>query len=308
MGTSFTADHARLVARYADEATLIFDADSAGQKGTQRAISLLRSNGVHIRVVSIPDGKDPDEFIKKNGPERFRLLLERSANDVEYQLMELGRRHMLGTADGQVAYLREAADLLAGLGSPIERDVYAGKLAAELAVSKDAILQQVNYSVEKKRKQQKDRQLSQIVRQTENTIRKVNPGAEKHLRAVSAEEGLLGLLLLNPDFIGPMAERLPPEHMVTDFNRRLYRQLIERHKNGLLVELAFLSADYSEDEMAYMSRMVRDAKEREASLAEARGYADIIREEYSLRGLENPADVPEDKIHEILAAMRDLKK
>ena len=308
LGTSFTADHARLVARYADEATLIFDADSAGQKGTQRAISLLRSNGVHIRVVSIPDGKDPDEFIKKNGPERFRLLLERSANDVEYQLMELGRRHMLGTADGQVAYLREAADLLAGLGSPIERDVYAGKLAAELAVSKDAILQQVNYSVEKKRKQQKDRQLSQIVRQTENTIRKVNPGAEKHLRAVSAEEGLLGLLLLNPDFIGPMAERLPPEHMVTDFNRRLYRQLIERHKNGLLVELAFLSADYSEDEMAYMSRMVRDAKEREASLAEARGYADIIREEYSLRGLENPADMPEDKIHEILAAMRDLKK
>lgn len=131
--------------------------------------------------------------------------------------------------------------------------MYAGKLAAELAVSKDAILQQVNYSVEKKRKQQKDRQLSQIVRQTENTIRKVNPGAEKHLRAVSAEEGLLGLLLLNPDFIGPMAERLPPEHMVTDFNRRLYRQLIERHKNGLLVELAFLSADYSEDEMAYMS-------------------------------------------------------
>ena len=186
--------------------------------------------------------------------------------------------------------------------------MYAGKLAAELAVSKDAILQQVNYSVEKKRKQQKDRQLSQIVRQTENTIRKVNPGAEKHLRAVSAEEGLLGLLLLNPDFIGPMAERLPPEHMVTDFNRRLYRQLIERHKNGLLVELAFLSADYSEDEMAYMSRMVRDAKEREASLAEARGYADIIREEYSLRGLENPADMPEDKIHEILAAMRDLKK
>ena len=146
------------------------------------------------------------------------------------------------------------------------------------------------------------------MRQTENTIRKVNPGAEKHLRAVSAEEGLLGLLLLNPDFIGPMAERLPPEHMVTDFNRRLYRQLIERHKNGLLVELAFLSADYSEDEMAYMSRMVRDAKEREASLAEARGYADIIREEYSLRGLENPADMPEDKIHEILAAMRDLKK
>ena len=67
LGTSFTADHARLVARYAKEAILIFDADGAGQKGTQRAIGLLRETGVDIRVVSIPDGKDPDEFIKKNG-------------------------------------------------------------------------------------------------------------------------------------------------------------------------------------------------------------------------------------------------
>ena len=136
----------------------------------------------------------------------------------------------------------------------------------------------------------------------------MTPGAGKHLRAVSAEERLLGLLLLNPDFIGPIAKQLPPEHMVTDFNRRLYQQLLERQKSGLLVELSFLSADYSEEEMAYMSRMVRDAKASEASLAEGRNYAEIIREEYRLRGLENPADMPEAKIHEVLAAMRNLKK
>ncbi len=308
LGTSFTADHARLVARYADEAVLIFDADAAGQKGTQRAIDLLRRTGVHIRVVTIPDGKDPDEFIKKNGPERFRLLLERSANDVEYRLIELGQRHMMGTADGRVEYLREAAALLAGLASPIERDVYAGKLAAELSVSKDAILQQVNYSLKKQQKQQKDRQLSQIVRQTENTMRRVNPEAEKHLRAVSAEEGLIGLLLLHPDFIRTMAEELPPEFMATAFNRRLYQLLIDRQKNGLLVEMTVFSADYDDNEMAYITRMVLNAREREGSLEEARHYAKILREEYQLRGLEEPATLSEDKIQEVLAAMRDLKK
>ena len=308
LGTSFTANHAHLVSRYADEAVLIFDADAAGQKGTQRAINLLRGTGVNIRVVTIPDGKDPDEFIKKNGPERFRLLLERAANDVEYRLIELGQRHMLGTSDGRVGYLREAAELLAGLASPIERDVYAGKLATELSVSKDAILQQVNYSLQKKRKQQKDRQLSQIVRNTENTMRRVNPEADKHVRAVSAEEGLIGLLLLHPDFIRPVAESLPPERMATTFNRRLYQLLIDRQKNGLLVELSFLSADYNEEEMAYISRMVRDARDRETSLAEAQRYAEILREEYRLRGLEDPAALPEEKIHEVLAAMRDLKK
>lgn len=105
---------------------------------------------------------------------------------------------MLGTADGKVAYLREAAALLAELQSPIERDVYAGKLSAELGVNKSAILDQVQELMERRKKQQKSRQLSQIVRNTENTIKKANPDAAAHPRAVSAEEGLLGLLLLNP--------------------------------------------------------------------------------------------------------------
>lgn len=76
--------------------------------------------------------------------------MERAANDVEYRLIELGRRYSLDTADGRVLYLKEAAGLLAGLSSPIERDVYAGKLAQELSVSKEALLSQV----ESRRRQQ----------------------------------------------------------------------------------------------------------------------------------------------------------
>ena len=308
LGTSFTADHARLIARYADEVVLIFDADAAGQKGTQRAIGLLRESGMDIRVIAIPDGKDPDEFIKLHGPERFRLLLERSANDVEYRLMMLGKQHLLNTPDGKVAYLRQAAELLAGLSSPIERDVYAGKLAQELGVSKEAILNQVQYIAEKRRKQQKDRQLSQIVRQTENTIRKSNPEAPQYPRAVSAEEGLLGLLLLHPDYIAPVAAMLPPEELVTAFSRGVYQTLLERQKSGLLVEIGFLSGIYDDDDMGYISRMVKDARERRQSLEEAKQYAEVIRAENRLKALKHPESLPEDSIKDVLTALRREKK
>ena len=307
LGTSFTAEHARLIARYAEEVILVFDADSAGQKGTQRAIGLLRQTGVDIRVISIPDGKDPDEFIKHHGPERFRLLLERSANDVEYRLIALGKRHMLGTADGKVAYLREAAALLAELQSPIERDVYAGKLSAELGVNKSAILDQVQELMERRKKQQKSRQLSQIVRNTENTIKKANPDAAAHPRAVSAEEGLLGLLLLNPDYIGRIAGRLPPEIFATDFNRGLYQRLIQRYESGQPVDLAFLSADYDGDGMGYISRMIRDARERVNSLEEAGRYAGVIEEEFRLQSLNDPRGMSDEKISEVLEALRKAK-
>ena len=307
LGTSFTAEHARLIARYAEEVILVFDADSAGQKGTQRAIGLLRQTGVDIRVISIPDGKDPDEFIKHPGPERFRLLLERSANDVEYRLIALGKRHMLGTADGKVAYLREAAALLAELQSPIERDVYAGKLSAELGVNKSAILDQVQELMERRKKQQKSRQLSQIVRNTENTIKKANPDAAAHPRAVSAEEGLLGLLLLNPDYIGRIAGGLPPEMFATDFNRGLYQRLIQRYESGQPVDLAFLSADYDGDGMGYISRMIRDARERVNSLEEAGRYAGVIEEEFRLQSLNDPRGMSDEKISEVLEALRKAK-
>ena len=307
LGTSFTAEHARLIARYAEEVILVFDADSAGQKGTQRAIGLLRQTGVDIRVISIPDGKDPDEFIKHHGPERFRLLLERSANDVEYRLIALGKRHMLGTADGKVAYLREAAALLAELQSPIERDVYVGKLSAELGVNKSAILDQVQELMERRKKQQKSRQLSQIVRNTENTIKKANPDAAAHPRAVSAEEGLLGLLLLNPDYIGRIAGGLPPEMFATDFNRGLYQRLIQRYESGQPVDLAFLSADYDGDGMGYISRMIRDARERVNSLEEAGRYAGVIEEEFRLQSLNDPRGMSDEKISEVLEALRKAK-
>lgn len=307
LGTALTVENARLIARYADEVTLIFDADAAGQKATQRSIGILRNTGIDIRVVTIPDGKDPDEYIRRNGPERFKLLLERSANDVEYRLMELGRQQALNTEKGRVAYLRSAAALLAELSSPVERDVYAGKLAEELSVSKQALLSQIQYFIERKRRQQKERPLSKMIRQNENTMQKANPDAGRHPRAVSAEEQLLGLLLLNPDYIAPLAQELPESCFSTVFNRRLYEQLLARQKQGLSLDPALLAGDFSEDETAYITHMMIRARDITNTLDEARRFAQVIRTESLLKEADDPSGKSPDQLQKMLKVYRDQK-
>lgn len=307
LGTAFPEPQIQLIARYADRINLIFDADGAGQKATRRAIDNLRKTGLDVRVVTIPDGKDPDEFIRRNGADAFRLLLNRSANAVEYRLLEIGKNLNMQDPNDKVAYLKEAAQLLAQLDSEVERDVYAGRLAELLTISKEAILREIQSYRRKRQKTQQNRQLSELVRQEKKDLRRVNPEADTFPRAASAEESLLGTLILHPDYIRRVRAALPPEQFVTAFGRELYTRLVERDKQGLLVELAFLAPYYDDEGMGYISRMVRDARERATTPEEAESFATIIREENALRALSDPGGVADDDIQQVLEALRARK-
>lgn len=306
LGTAFPDEQIQLIARYADRINLIFDADGAGQKATRKAIDNLRKTGLDVRVVTIPDGKDPDEYIKKNGAEAFKLLLDRSANAIEYRLLEIGRTNDIHTPNGKVAYMKEATTMLARLDSPVERDVYAGRLSDLLGVSKDAILQEIQNHRRRQQRTAERQQLNTILRQETKELRKVNPQADKFPRAAAAEESLLGTLILHPDYIPQAKKELPPEQMLTDFNRALYARLLDRHGQGLMVELAFLSADYDELGMAYISRMVKDAKDRVAE--DITAYIAIIREEYALKDMADPSAASDESIQKMLETLRARKQ
>ena len=307
LGTSFPEEQMQLIARYADRINLIFDADSAGQKATRRAIENLRRTGLDVRVVTIPNGKDPDEFIKNNGAAAFKLLLDRAANAVEHRLLEIGREHNLQTSEGKLAYYGEAAKLLAALDSPVERDLYAGRLSEILTVSKEAILQEIDSIRRKKQRQAVKQQLPNLIRQEKREMQSVNPDAVKFERAAAAEESLLGILILHPNFIRQVRETLPPEQMMTEFNRGLYRRLLDRDRHGLMVELAFLAADYDEAGMAYITRMVKDVGDRIVTPEEVARCAAVIREEYSLRHMTDPSAASDEDIQAMMDALRKRK-
>ncbi|MBR4123330.1 MAG: DNA primase, partial [Clostridia bacterium] len=102
LGTAFTSEQANLIARYTKEIVLMMDSDTAGHKAIKKASQLLENTGLEVRVVIIPDGKDPDEFIKKSGPERFRALLEGAVSDIEYKLLMAADGINLDSDDGRL--------------------------------------------------------------------------------------------------------------------------------------------------------------------------------------------------------------
>lgn len=308
LGTSFTADHANLMARYADEAVLIFDSDDAGQKGAARAMGLLRNTGIRVRVVRIPDGKDPDEFLRHHPPEALKLLIDRAANDVEYRLSTLRSNHVVETSEGKVGYLSEAIKLVASLDSPVERDVYASRLSQDLAVSKTAIMQQIEDTIKRKQRSQTRQRLTNEVRRAESFTARVNPEALEFVRAASAEEALLGAMLLHPDRIGRVREMLSIDDMITPFNKRLYGLILERHSEGLSTELPLLSAELSEDEMAYVVSVQQAAHTRAESITDMEQYVQIIRSEKSIRSMASSESMSDDEARAMMETLRKMKQ
>ena len=140
-GTALTPEQVKLLTEYADEVVLSYDSDEAGQKATARSLAMFTDADIKVRVLSYQGAKDPDEFIKKYGRERFAMLLDGSADPTEFQLKKAAANYDLRDSAGRLNYLKDAIDILARKGvTPTARDVYAGRLAEETGVGKKAML------------------------------------------------------------------------------------------------------------------------------------------------------------------------
>ena len=142
-GTALTPEQVRLISEYADEVILSYDSDEAGQKATLRSLELFRNSTVRVGVLQIPGAKDPDEYIKRYGADRFRALLDGVGNALDFRLKRLRDQYDLTQDAQRLEYIRDAVDLLAERSNPTEQEVYAGRLAEETNISKTAILTQL---------------------------------------------------------------------------------------------------------------------------------------------------------------------
>ena len=250
LGTSLTEEQAALMTRYADQIILIYDGDKAGQNATQRAIPILEKAGLHVKVLQIKDAKDPDEFLKKFGADKFKLLLEDSSNRVEYQLNAIARKYDLTVDDEKVKFLQESADLIATLGSAVQREVYGGRVAEKAKISPEAMKLEIERAwkrrVSKEKKQQEKIDLSPArnLQPKSRTIRYDN------MKSAMAEESVIALVLREPALLD-RAGNLKAESFSSALLGRVYDQLYQRHQQGLEVSLAVLE-DLNQEEMSHM--------------------------------------------------------
>lgn len=143
LGTALTEQQGRLLRQYADEIILSYDSDEAGQTAIDRGLEVLKSLGVTAKVLQMTGAKDPDEYILKYGPERFKKLMDNSISYAEYKINRLKSNYNLNDTTDKIKFLTKMAEVLAKIENNIERDIYVDKFSLELGVGKEAILAEI---------------------------------------------------------------------------------------------------------------------------------------------------------------------
>lgn len=288
LGTALTEDGAALLSRYTDQVVLIYDGDDAGQNATQRAIPILEKAGLKVKVLKMRDAKDPDEFLKKFGADRFRLLLEESSNRVEYQLGAIAKKYDLRDDDQRVQYLQEAAELLGSLPGAVQREVYGARVAENARIGPDAM----KLEIDRARKRRLAREKKQQEKINLAPARSLQPKSRTirydNLKSAMAEEMLLALILQEPALLEQTGE-LKPEIFSSPLLGRVYGQLAQRYRQGLEVSVGGLT-DLTNEEMSHVAGILQRQRGpvNEQALQDCLG---TIRREYQARKVETEDDL-----------------
>lgn len=308
-GTALTPDQVRMLGEYADEVVLCYDSDEAGQKATARSLGLFAESPVKVSVLNIPGAKDPDEFIKKYGKERFESLLNGTANAIEYKLAKVREKYDLGRPADRVEYIKDAIKLLAGKVTPTERDVYAGRLAEETDVAKSAVLAQLDAAVKAGRRRAERQRQQGLLGQGAGADIKLPynaPGGEKALGVASAEQQLVTALIKDPSLIPAARARVGPQRFLMQDMADAYRAVLACADEGAAPELAVLATRLPEDTVSLLSRLL--ARNYDVALGKKDLELYLDRIEQSVPKSVEAGRMSEQELEEYLARLREKKQ
>lgn len=307
LGTALTTEQALLMKRYADEVVICYDSDEAGQKATAKAIDILRGVGLLIRVLTVPDGKDPDEFIRKNGEKgqaAFKNLLSLSGDDVQYRLSKLRLLHDFSRADSKATYMKDALKIIANLDSSVEQDIYCSKLSEELEVSKDAIIQDLNRIKAQRFRDKGKKEYKKAALDLTSVNEKLNPQRKDNIRAAKSEEMLISYIFHNPDMLSKASKLIEAEDFVTDFNARFYSYIVDKINSGVALDLS-ISGDFTPDEVSRFYSIINSYNSQAATVDAMREYIDTIL--FEKRKL-SKSDISQMSPEEIMESFKNIKK
>lgn len=309
LGTALTAEQALLIKRYADEVVICYDADEAGQKATTRAIEILRNAGLSIRIINIPDGKDPDEFIRNRGdkgPAAFRNILENSGNDVEYRLFKLKSRYDISRPDAKAQYMSDALKIIASLDSSVEQDIYVSKLSSEIGIEKTAILEDLRKLVRRKSGDLARKEFTELSRQLSGKKDTVNTEKASNTRAAKAEEMLIVYLVNNNDMASFARQKLPPSSFVTKFNSELYAYVLQKIDEGVS-PLSTITRDFTADEASKFFGMLSSYNSQAATREAMLEYIETIIQEKEKLTPDKLTDMSPEDIQAMLMRKKNRK-
>jgi DNA primase len=280
LGTALTEEQARLMTRYTDTAVIVYDADEGGRGATLRAIPILVNAGMAVKVVDLGQEKDPDEFLKKLGPDAFKTLLERAENHVEYRLRMIKNKFDVATDDGRAAYVSTAAKFLAQFESKPEREIYASRVAKTAGVSKEAVIGEIGRIVQGTEKQKRGEHGSGAAHPATAPQGDARSAGRESGLSTLAEEGLVVCLSLAPELMKTVIELgFTVEEFTTPFLAKVFASITRRVAEGTQVTEALLAAGLDEAEASKLTELLQRPHSKPRGSKAVKDYIEKIRAE-----------------------------
>lgn len=281
LGTALTEKQANIIKKYTDNVVIAYDSDEAGRRATNRAIEILRKEDIKIKVLHITGAKDPDEFIKLNGRVAFENLMEKSANDLDYRILEIKYKYNLDIPEQKLDMLKEVSGLLINEHSPVTREVYAGKISKMIEVSLGAMKTEIESAYKKNLKKLKSKQKTEL----KQVVSKYQP-ADKSLiykdpKSARAEELIIAIIFDDNTFINQIKEKLQTSHFSSEFLAEIYETSLKEYQMGNTINIiTFESILNDSKRQALMKIINKELTNKEALVFDC---ISIIRKRYMIR-------------------------
>ena len=307
LGTSFTPEQAKILSRYTKEVVLTLDSDAPGIKATARTGDILKNTGLRIRVVSVPDGKDPDEFVRKHGSAAFGAVLGGAVNEIEYKLLAAVGDIDVNSDDGKVKYITRAAGIIADSPDSIERDVYIGRLSAKYGISRAALTARVEEIRRSNKRKNEKKTISEVIRPR---FDRNAPNPEKRIypAAAAAEENLIAALFAHPDLFGAAYEKIKPEQLVTGLNSRIYGRICECISEGKSLDISSFSDILNDSQTGYLVSLINGNKARDNPKEVLKDSISVILDEGAKKNSPKAKDMGNDEWADNLRRIIENKK
>lgn len=289
LGTAFTDEQAKLIKRYTGKVVLCYDSDEAGKKATLRAGEILTRHNIKARVLTVTNGKDPDEFVRKKGGDMFRVLIERAKPLIEYRIDEIQKQYNAGDdenelvfadTESRIEFTEAAAAVLAEIKNPVELEIYTSRVSEKSGVSTDSLsaaITALRRDIDQKEERREERMLRRR-RQTLNTA--------DNMRVFNAEQLLLNLMCDKSIYKIAQDRGVTPDSFVDELHNRLAQKIFDKYNSDGTVDVNILLSGFDETERGRVAGILLDDRNTHDKKKAAEQSIDIIRQELNLKDQE----------------------
>jgi DNA primase len=254
LGTAITENQAKLMMRYASEILICYDSDEAGTKAALRAIDVISAAGGRSRVIRLKNAKDPDEYINKNGVEKFKEAVKKAMPSTEFKISLIKNRYDTTSADGKILFIEEVVDTLSKIKDAVEVDAYITKVAEDTGISRDAILGKYREKTSKNTYRRIPTK-SEYQKKTEQRKRENTRELKATGSLLEAEKRLIGLISQSKKLYKMAAQKMQPDDFSTDVYRRLAKSIYDSYNAELSPDPAMILNDFSGDDVSEASEV-----------------------------------------------------